>query len=248
MAVEGAVDAGLALLEMKPHVGHGNWLAWVDANCTCGARQAQKYHAPGAGVAFGQMRPEFAFDRLRALAALVAPEPEPEDNEPKHDIRLRQLAADINQSHTKVLEHFDAIEAMRIELSRKNPGDPRYGSFRALMTSLVEKDLRLPPELTADFLKLVDVLRGPDSAVFGRVDLELSRIVRDPELQMRTRLDDGMRRGVRRRHAGRGRLPPRDRLPRRGRVPAHAGVLPLHRRRAGRSSDDRGRGPPRDAV
>ena len=60
------------------------------------------------------------------------------------------------------------------------------------MTSLVEKDLRLPPELTADFLKLVDVLRGPDSAVFGRVDLELSRIVRDPEFQMRTRLDDDL--------------------------------------------------------
>ena len=130
MAVEGAVDAGLALLEMKPHVGHGNWLAWVDANCTCGARQAQKYMRLARASLSGKCDLSSHLTVSGALAALVAPEPEPEDNEPKHDIRLRQLAADINQSHTKVLEHFDAIEAMRIELSRKNPGDPRYGSFR----------------------------------------------------------------------------------------------------------------------
>jgi hypothetical protein len=41
--LEHAIAAGLLLLEAKELVGHGEWLAWLQANCRLGQRQAQTY-------------------------------------------------------------------------------------------------------------------------------------------------------------------------------------------------------------
>jgi DUF3102 family protein len=42
--LEHAIAAGLLLIEAKELVGHGEWLAWLQANCqTIGQRQAQTY-------------------------------------------------------------------------------------------------------------------------------------------------------------------------------------------------------------
>jgi Protein of unknown function (DUF3102) len=41
--LEHAMAAGLLLLEAKELVGHGEWLAWLQANCRLGQRQAQTY-------------------------------------------------------------------------------------------------------------------------------------------------------------------------------------------------------------
>jgi hypothetical protein len=41
--LEHAIAAGLLLLEAKELVGHGGWLAWLQANCRLGQRQAQTY-------------------------------------------------------------------------------------------------------------------------------------------------------------------------------------------------------------
>jgi hypothetical protein len=42
-AIEHAIECGKLLLEAKAQIGHGGWLAWVDANLSFGHRQAQKY-------------------------------------------------------------------------------------------------------------------------------------------------------------------------------------------------------------
>jgi hypothetical protein len=42
-ALEFAALCGELLLEAKEQVGHGNWLAWVEANLSFGDRQARKY-------------------------------------------------------------------------------------------------------------------------------------------------------------------------------------------------------------
>jgi Protein of unknown function (DUF3102) len=41
--LEHAIAAGLLLIEAKELVGHGEWLAWLQANCQIGQRQAQTY-------------------------------------------------------------------------------------------------------------------------------------------------------------------------------------------------------------
>jgi hypothetical protein len=41
--LEHAIAAGLLLLEAKKLVDHGEWLAWLQANCRLGQRQAQTY-------------------------------------------------------------------------------------------------------------------------------------------------------------------------------------------------------------
>jgi hypothetical protein len=41
--LEHAIAAGLLLIEAKELVGHGQWLAWLQANCQVGPRQAQTY-------------------------------------------------------------------------------------------------------------------------------------------------------------------------------------------------------------
>jgi len=41
--LEHAIAAGSLLLEAKELVGHGNWLAWLEANCHVGVRQAQAF-------------------------------------------------------------------------------------------------------------------------------------------------------------------------------------------------------------
>jgi hypothetical protein len=41
--LEHAIAAGALLLEAKELVGHGDWLAWLEANCRVGARQAQTF-------------------------------------------------------------------------------------------------------------------------------------------------------------------------------------------------------------
>jgi Protein of unknown function (DUF3102) len=41
--LEHAIAAGLLLIEAKKLVGHGEWLAWLQANCQIGQRQAQTY-------------------------------------------------------------------------------------------------------------------------------------------------------------------------------------------------------------
>jgi hypothetical protein len=41
--LEHAIAAGLLLIEAKELVGHGGWLAWLQASCRVGQRQAQTY-------------------------------------------------------------------------------------------------------------------------------------------------------------------------------------------------------------
>jgi hypothetical protein len=41
--LEHAIAAGLLLTEAKELVGHGGWLAWLEANCHVGVRQAQAF-------------------------------------------------------------------------------------------------------------------------------------------------------------------------------------------------------------
>lgn len=42
-AIEHAIDCGLALLEAKAAVGHGNWLPWLNDNTTVSHRTAQRW-------------------------------------------------------------------------------------------------------------------------------------------------------------------------------------------------------------
>jgi phage N-6-adenine-methyltransferase len=42
-AIEHAIECGRLLLEAKASVAHGEWLPWIEANLSFGARQAQKY-------------------------------------------------------------------------------------------------------------------------------------------------------------------------------------------------------------
>jgi hypothetical protein len=41
--LEHAIAAGQLLLEAKEIIGHGGWLAWLEANCRVGVRQAQTF-------------------------------------------------------------------------------------------------------------------------------------------------------------------------------------------------------------
>jgi Protein of unknown function (DUF3102) len=41
--LEHAIAAGLLLIEAKELVSHGEWIAWLQANCQIGQRQAQTY-------------------------------------------------------------------------------------------------------------------------------------------------------------------------------------------------------------
>ncbi len=42
-AIQYAVEAGRALLDAKEQVEHGAWYSWLDANCECSPRTAQRY-------------------------------------------------------------------------------------------------------------------------------------------------------------------------------------------------------------
>jgi hypothetical protein len=71
-ALEFAALCGELLLEAKAQVGHGNWLAWVEANLTFGERQARKYMR--LAQHFDQIGSENADLTLdQAVALLAAP-------------------------------------------------------------------------------------------------------------------------------------------------------------------------------
>jgi Protein of unknown function (DUF3102) len=66
-AIDAAVECGRLLLEAKAHVGHGEWLAWLEDNTTVSVRQSQKYmrlakYDPGSHLSIND-----------ALAALAEP-------------------------------------------------------------------------------------------------------------------------------------------------------------------------------
>jgi hypothetical protein len=82
-AIEHAVACGRRLLEAKAAVGHGGWIAWVEANLSFSHRQAQKY----ARLAkFTAGKSELAKAHLTldgALAAIAEPKPKPDRPRPK---------------------------------------------------------------------------------------------------------------------------------------------------------------------
>src|SRR6266498_1251367 len=48
--IEHAIVAGEALIEAKAKVPHGEWLAWLKANCTVSERSAQAYMRVARGI------------------------------------------------------------------------------------------------------------------------------------------------------------------------------------------------------
>ena len=48
-AIEFAKQAGALLIEVKASLPHGEFIAWVEQNCTVSARQAQRYMAAAQG-------------------------------------------------------------------------------------------------------------------------------------------------------------------------------------------------------
>jgi Protein of unknown function (DUF3102) len=82
-----AVEAGEMLLEAKATLGHGDWLLWLDRNCTVSPRTAQAY-----------MRVARNFPKLEAKSAAVA------------DLTLRDALAQM-ASHANQLARLPAPAA-----------------------------------------------------------------------------------------------------------------------------------------
>jgi hypothetical protein len=76
-AIEHAVECGKLLLKAKAQVGHGGWLAWLEAHTS--ARQSQRYMRLASAAIEGKYDATSHLTIEGALAAIAAPkEPEPE--------------------------------------------------------------------------------------------------------------------------------------------------------------------------
>ena len=83
--LEHAIEAGLLLIEAKAAVGHGEWLPWLDQNCTVSPRTAQAYmrvarHVPkledkSAAVADLTLREALSQMASRAIEIAKLPAP-----------------------------------------------------------------------------------------------------------------------------------------------------------------------------
>lgn len=75
---DGLLQVGRMLLEAKGQVGHGNWRAWVEANCVFGEREAQRYMKVARELPKSDTR--VGFESLRgALRELEPPKATAED-------------------------------------------------------------------------------------------------------------------------------------------------------------------------
>jgi len=77
-ALEHAAECGRRLIEAKAACPHGDWLPWLEANTSVGARQSQKYMrlAEGWAEIEGKCDPSSHLNLTRALELIAAPVPD----------------------------------------------------------------------------------------------------------------------------------------------------------------------------
>lgn len=197
MAVEGAIDAGKALIDAKAQLDHGRWLGWVEANCPhVGARMAQRYMR----IARSNTSPVTHSTITGALEALAAPdvEPEPEEARTLEDIEagLRASARDILECSRKML---DGPAEFLKEIDTRFPGKKhrilatlavgRISDITenevlgAIVQGAIDDDDPVFRDLVGEFWRKTDWERNipggirrpepePEPAAGGRVDLE----------------------------------------------------------------------------
>jgi hypothetical protein len=93
-AISKAIEVGRLLTEAKGQVKHGEWIPWVQANCTFGVRETQRYMQTfhDRAAIEEQMRHGVShLDSLRGAVALVA-EPRPAVDEDPVPLGLLELA------------------------------------------------------------------------------------------------------------------------------------------------------------
>lgn len=82
-AIEHAIECGKLVLEAKAQVGHSGWLAWIDADLSFGARQAQKYCRL---VQHADALPNATSDAHLGIDQALAVVAEPEVKEPQRPV------------------------------------------------------------------------------------------------------------------------------------------------------------------
>ena len=92
-ALERAAECGRRLVEAKALVPHGQWLPWLEANTSVGARQSQKYMRLAEGWAEIEAKCELGshLSFSRALELIAAPQETEPEPEPEPDPRAVEI-------------------------------------------------------------------------------------------------------------------------------------------------------------
>jgi Protein of unknown function (DUF3102) len=145
--LEHAIAAGQLLCEAKELVGHGEWLAWLQANCQIGPRQAQtcmrlarNRHRLGA-----IKNAATAHLTITAAEALIGrPRPEPQRGLPGQlDMlggpEVTAPSPTARPNYDRLVEHITGLEfasAVIREEERRARSDKRRSRFRAIASPI----------------------------------------------------------------------------------------------------------------
>jgi hypothetical protein len=103
--VRKGIDAGLALMEAKKLVGHGQWLPWLKENCGVSERRAQHYMKLAANrlriEAAMKSEPGADFSLKWALSQLTEPDDKDGDG----------VLGQYDKAHTSLIKRLKALDA-----------------------------------------------------------------------------------------------------------------------------------------
>lgn len=104
-ALHHALEAGRLLIDAKGQVQHGEWLGWIEANCTCAPRTAQLYMRVARRWPELESKAQRVADLpLREVAGLLA---EPREADPAASTAAAELDGKIEFTPTGLIFHDD---------------------------------------------------------------------------------------------------------------------------------------------
>lgn len=163
--LEGAVQIGTRLAELKGMLGHGNWLSWCKENLEYSDRQVRRYieiadNYGNENSVFSKWTTSSDFSISKAYSLLSLPEEEVESFTEEHDIESMTVA----NLEAEIREWKSKSDALTAELGKAEE-----------QNQVLQKTVEESEQRHRDLMKDMDQLKALDPEEVERLKLQLEK-------------------------------------------------------------------------
>lgn len=163
--LEGVVQIGTRLAELKGMLGHGNWLSWCKENLEYSDRQVRRYieiadNYGNENSVFSKWTTSSDFSISKAYSLLSLPEEEVESFTEEHDIESMTVA----NLEAEIREWKSKSDALTAELGKAEE-----------QNQVLQKTVEESEQRHRDLMKDMDQLKALDPEEVERLKLQLEK-------------------------------------------------------------------------